>query len=123
KPDPKVSQGTDGGRGTLVVAGESGYTYTGTFRNGEFHGSGTIASRDGSIYQGQFEKGAYHGVGVLRTASAAGGESVYAGDFFPVRAVGRSDALSGTPLAAKKSFRETRTMPAPIIRNRPDGAT
>ncbi|EJK64069.1 hypothetical protein THAOC_15232, partial [Thalassiosira oceanica] len=60
--------------GTLVVAGESGYTYTGTFRNGEFHGSGTIASRDGSIYQGQFEKGAYHGVGVLRTASA-GGES------------------------------------------------
>jgi hypothetical protein len=43
----------------------NGDKYSGSFRNGMFHGEGVLHRSDGSMYIGMFERGEFHGTGRL----------------------------------------------------------
>jgi len=52
--------GVPHGKGVIVLA-ETKERYVGQFKNGKFHGAGTIAAPDGTCYTGQWYEEAKHG--------------------------------------------------------------
>ena len=63
------------GQGTISYG--DGSIYVGELMEGRYHGQGTITYRDGSSYVGNFSEGSYHGVGT-RTANLG---PIYVGEF------------------------------------------
>ena len=55
------------GEGTLRAAGS---VYVGSFKNGRYHGQGTITCTDGSRYEGMWRDGKRHGLGVCHYSSS-----------------------------------------------------
>jgi len=51
--------------------------YEGEYKNGLFHGEGTMVWRNGSVYQGGFKNGLFHGVATLKHANG----NIYEGKF------------------------------------------
>jgi hypothetical protein len=54
--------------GCTGTVSKRGVTYSGAFKNGMFHGEGTVEQSNGSKFIGEFRYGKQHGKGVLTTS-------------------------------------------------------
>ena len=52
------------GKHGIIKLGNTGYTYEGKWRNGNFHGNGILRLNDIILYDGNFKNGKRHGIGI-----------------------------------------------------------